>query len=190
MAFNVNEVADRQTVGNDPDADFQSWKGIAADGNALRFSRMRSDQKRSWCSIANSTQLVRLTQGTTFNGHFPLYGDSLISTNHTPGLTFMLDFDHPVTGVGLDIEPALAVAGAGQPYKVRLRVTNSATAESFQAEKAGVTGACQFVGVKSEANNINQMTVSVVVIGAGGLETPADFVANRLELLIPVGLIV
>ncbi len=27
MAFNATEVADRQTIANDPDADFQSWRG-------------------------------------------------------------------------------------------------------------------------------------------------------------------
>lgn len=190
MAFNATEVADRQTLATDPDADFQSWKGIAADGNALRFSRMRSGKKRSWCSIANSDQFVRLTQGLSFLGHFQDHGDTLISTNHTPGLDFTLDFDHPVIGVGLDVEPSPGAAGAGQPYKVRLTVSNTGTGDSFQVDKAANTGACRFVGAKSDTDNINRMTVTVVMIDGAGQEMPTDFAMNRLELLVPVGLIV
>ncbi|MEZ5779495.1 MAG: hypothetical protein R3E44_14155 [Paracoccaceae bacterium] len=190
MAFNVTEVADRPTFAADPDADFQTWKGIAADGNTLRFSRMRSGQKRSWCSIANAAQLVRLTQGLSFNGHFQEHGDTLISTNHTPGLAFLLDFDHPVIGAGLDVEPAPDAAGPGQPYKVRLEVSNTGTGESSHVEKIANTGACQFIGAKSDSNNIDRMRVTVVIIGNAGQETPVDFAVNRLELLVPVGLIV
>ncbi len=190
MAFNAAEVADRPALATDPDTDFQSWKGIAADGNTLRFSRMRSDQKRTWCSIANADQFVRLTQGLSFNGHFQEYGDTLISTNHSPGLVLSLDFDHPVIGAGLDVEPAPAAAGAGQPYKVSLRVSNTGTGEGFQVEKAANTGACQFVGAKSDADNIDRMTVTVAMIDDTGQETPVDFAVNRLELLVPVGLIV
>ena len=190
MAFNATEVADRQTLAMDPDADFQSWKAIASDSNTLRFSRMRSGQKRSWCSIANADQFVRLTQGISFDGHFQEFGDTLISTNHTPGLAFSLDFDHPIIGVGLDVEPAPDAAGPGHPYKVRLEVSNTGTGESFQLDKTANTGACQFVGAKSDADNIDRMTVTVAIIDNGGQETPVDFAVNRLELLVPVGLVV
>lgn len=190
MAFNATEVADRQTLANDPDTDYQSWKGIAADGNALRFSRMRSGQRRSWCTIHNATQLVRLTQGLSLASNFANFGDTVISTNHTPGQSFVLDFDHPVTGVGLDVEPLPDGAGQGRPYKVKLQISNTATGESFEVDKSSGTGASCFAGARCDADTINHMSVSVVMLGAGGVETPVDFAVNRLELLAPVGNIV
>lgn len=190
MAFNATEVADRQTLANDPDADFQSWRGIAADSNTLRFSRMRSGQKRSWCSISNANQLVRLTQGFSLASNFGDFVDTLISTNHTPGQSFVLDFDHPVTGVGLDAEPLPDGAGPGRPYKIKLQISNTGTGESFQAEKSASTGAAGFIGARCDADMINHMSVTVVMLGAGGIEMPVDFAVNRLELLSPVGNIV
>ncbi len=165
-------------------------EGIAADSNTLRFSRMRSGQRRSWCTIGNANQLVRLTQGLSLASNFANFGDTLISTNHTPGQSFVLDFDHPVTGVGLDAEPLPDGAGPGRPYKVRLQISNTGTGDSFLVEKPANTGASCFVGARCDADDIDHMSVTVVMLGAGGIETPVDFAVNRLELLAPVGNIV
>ncbi len=190
MPFNATEVADRLTFALDPDCDFQSWRGIAADGNALRFSRMRSVQRRSWCSIDNADQLVRLTQGLSVLTNFAEFGDTVISTNHAPGQSFTLSFDHPVTGVGLDVEPLPDGAGAGRPYRVKLQILNAGTGETFQVIKSVNTGTCCFVGARSGADMIDRMAVTTFMLGSGGIETPIDFAVNRLELLAPVGNIV
>jgi hypothetical protein len=189
MAFLINEVPDRQTIAMDPDADFQNWRGIAADSNRLRFSRMRSGQRRSWCSIDRASDFVRLTQGLSFHGHFPNAGETLIYTNQTPGLGFALTFDHPVTGVGLDVEPDPAAVALGQAYKVRLEVFGLVAGDSFVLEKLGNVGASRFMGARCDSNQIVRMNVQANLLDAAGNATPVDFAVNRLELLVPVGLI-
>lgn len=187
MALNITEVADRQTLAMDPDADFQPWRGIAADGNALRFSRMRSAQKRSWCMIDGANQLVRLTQGLSWNGHFPSPGETVIATNQVPGKAFTLTFDHPVSGVGLDVEPAPVAVVPGQVFKVRMEVSDTTTGDTSTVEKAGNIGASCFVSARCDADRINRMVVRAVMIDNAGQESPVDFAVNRLELLAPVG---
>jgi hypothetical protein len=189
MAFMIIEVADRATLATDPDADFQNWRGIAADSNRLRFSRMRSGQRRSWCSIDRASDFVRLTQGLSFNGHFPNPGEVLIYTNQSPGQSFALTFDHPVTGVGLDVEPDPAVVLPGQTYKVRLELFGQVAGDTFVLEKVGNVGASRFIGGRSDSNQIVRMNVQASLLDAAGNAAPVDFAVNRLELLVPVGLI-
>ncbi len=191
MVLNIVEVADRPTLAMDPDADFQPWTGIAADGNTLRFTRMRSAQRRSWCAIDGANQLVSRRQGGgSWNGHFPTPGELVISTNHSPGRPFKLNFDNPVTGVGLDVEPAPGAIVPGQAFKVTLEVSDTSTGETVTIEKAGNIGACCFVGARCDVNRINQMVVRAFMVDGVGQETPVDFAVNRLELLAPVGNIV
>jgi hypothetical protein len=190
MPLTIIEVPDRADFALDPEADFQPWTGIAADGNTPRFTRMRSAQKRSWCAIDDARQLRRLTQGLSFNGHFPTPGEVVISTNQIPSQAFALTFDHPVRGVGLDVEPAPAAVVPGQAYKVRMELTDTTTMDSAVVEKGGAIGACAYLGARCDADRIDRMVVRVVMIGNGGQESPVEFAVNRLELLTPVGNIV
>lgn len=190
MALTITDIPDRQTIALDAEADFQPWTGIAADGNTLLFARKRSAFKRSWCAIDNAGRLRRLTQGLSFNGHFPTPGETLISTNQIPAAALRLDFDHPIIGIGLDVEPAPAAVAPGQVYKVRVEVTDTATNETASVEKVGAIGATRFVGLRADADRINRMVVRAVMVDGAGNETPVDFAINRLELLTPVGNIV
>jgi hypothetical protein len=132
----------------------------------------------------------RLTQGLTFNGHFPTPGEVVIATNQIPTQAFALTFDHPVRGVGLDVEPAPAAVVPGQAYKVRVELTDTTTMDSAVVEKAGAIGACCYVGARCDFDRIDRLTVRVVMVDDLGQESPAEFAVNRLELLTPIGNIV
>lgn len=190
MALNIIEVPDRATFAADPEADFQPWTGIASDGNTLRFTRMRSAQRRSWCAIDDAPLLRRLTQGLSFNGHFPTPGEVVITTNQIPSQAIALTFDHPVRGVGLDVEPAPAVVIHGQAFKVSLEVADTTTMDTEVVEKVGHIGGCVFIGVSCDADRINRMVVRVSLMDGGGQESPVEFAVNRMELLTPIGNIV
>ena len=187
MSFNVQQVPDRQTLANHPENDFQPWKGIAGDGNSLRFSRMRSAQKRCWCTLSNTNQFIRLTQGLSFNGHFAEDGEPVIATNQTPGLKFKINFDLPVSAVGLDVEPMPVAVIPGQQYRVVLEVANTTQGDIFQVNEIGNVGSCHFVGAQCDTDTIDQMEIRVTMIDSNGNDVPVDFGINRLELLAPVG---
>lgn len=187
MPFTVTELADRNAVALDPDADFQSWSGIAADGNILRFSRMRSGQRRTWCGIDQSVAFRRLTQGLSYNGSFATPGELVITTNQTPGLRFRVDFTPLVTGVGLDIAPMPVAVVPGAPWRATLELFSTATGEQQTITKDGVLGASLWIGAKSAATDIDRMIVRAEMLD--GAPTPVDFAVNRMELLVPVGLI-
>ncbi|WP_102109204.1 hypothetical protein [Oceaniglobus roseus] len=190
MALNITDVPDRATFAADPEADFQPWTGIASDGNTLRFTRMRSAQRRSWCAIDDARQMRRLTQGLSFNGHFPTPGEVLITTNQIPSQSFALSFDLPVRGVGLDVEPAPAAVVPGQGFKVSLVLADTTTMESVEVEKMGAIGGCVFIGASCDSDRIDRMIVRVALVDGGGQEDPVEFAVNRMELLAPVGNIV
>jgi hypothetical protein len=190
MPLPIIEVPNRANFTLDPEADFQPWTGIAADGNTLRFARMRSAQKRSWCAIDDARQMRRLTQGLSFNGHFSTPGEVVLSTNQISSQSFALSFDHPVRGVGLDVEPAPAVLVPGQAYKVKVELTDTTTMDSAVVEKAGNIGGSRFVGARCDADRIDRMVVRVALVDNLGQESPVEFAVNRLELLTPVGNIV
>lgn len=190
MALNIIAVPGRATFSADSEADFQPWTGIASDGNTLRFTRMRSAQRRSWCAIDDARQMRRLTQGLSFNGHFPTPGEVVITTNQIPSQAFGLTFDHPVRGVGLDVEPAPAAVVPGQAFKVRLEVTDTTTMDSEVVEKVGNIGGCVFIGASCDTDRIDRMVVRVSLMDAGGQESPVEFAVNRMELLTPIGNIV
>lgn len=190
MVFAITPVATRAAFVADPLSDAQSWARIARDGNTLRFRRMRSDRRRSWCTIDQHDRFVRRTQGVSFAGHFVEAFDVLICTDNRPGLPFRLNFDHPVTGLGLDIEPNPAVVAPGQVFRVGIEFRNLSTGETVVLAKDGVLGAPVFAGGRSAANDIDEIVMSVNLIDGAGAPVPVDYAVNRLELLVPIDLIV
>lgn len=102
----------------------------------------------------------------------------------------VLTFDHPVRGVGLDVEPAPAAVVPGQAYKVRMELIDTTTTDTVLIEKDGAIGACTYVAGRCADDRIGRMVLRVAMIGNGGQEGPVDFAVNRLELLTPVGNIV
>ncbi len=187
MPFKVQQVLDRQTLANNPENDFQAWQGIAGDGNSLHFSRIRSAQKRCWCTLSNPNQFIRLTQGLSFNGHFIEDGEPVIATNQAPGLKFKISFAPPVSAVGLDVEPMPAAVVPGQRYRVILEVANTTPGDTFQVNETGHVGTCHFVGAQCDTDAIAQMEIRVTMIDGKGNDIPVDFGINRLELLAPPG---
>ncbi len=187
MPFTVTELADRNVVAMDPDADFQSWSGIAADGNTLRFSRMRSGQRRTWCGIDQNASFRRLTQGLSYNGSFSTPGELVITTDQNPGLHFRVDFAPLITGLGLDIAPMPAAVTPGAPWRATLDLFSTATGEQQTITKDGVLGAPLWIGARSVTNDIDRMIVRAEMLD--GAPLPVDFAINRMELLVPVGLI-
>lgn len=191
MAFVVVPVADRNTIALDPDADAQPWRGIAGDGNALRFSRLRSQAKRCWCTISDNDKFIRLTQGASFLGHFSTNGETVIATNQNPGTSLKIAFDPPITGVGMDVEPVLPGNGAGQSVRMELTVTQAGTGTGFAQTANGVGGASQFIALRSNTDDIAGLELKVFLLDAAGNPTGAvDFAINRLELIAAVGNIV
>ena len=190
MALNIVAVPDRATFSADPEADCQPWTGIASDGNTLRFTRMRSAQRRSWCAIDDARQMRRLTQGLSFNGHFATPGEIVITTNQIQSQAFALTFDHPVRGGGLDVEPAPAAVMPGQVFKVSLAVTDTTTMDTEHVERVGNIGGCVFIGASCDTDRIDRMVVRVALVDGGGQATPVEFAVNRMELLAPIGNIV
>ncbi len=190
MVFVITPIANRAAFVADPESDAQSWSRIASNGNTLRFRRMRSDRRRSWCTIDQHDKFVRRTQGLGFAGHFVDAFDVLICSDNRPGLPFRLNFDHPVTGIGLDIEPNPLVVVPGQAFRVAIDFRNLATGETALMVKDGVLGAPIFLGGRSVANDINEIEMNVSLLDGAGTEVPVDYALNRLELLVPLGLIV
>lgn len=190
MVFAITPIAARTVFAADTESDAQSWRRIAGDGNTLRFRRMRSDQRRSWCTIDQHDKFVRRTQGLSFSGHFVDAVEVLICTDNRPGLPFRLNFDHPVTGLGFDVEPNPLAVVLGQPFRVRIAFRNQTTGENASLVQDGGVGAPVFLGGRSGANDIDEIEVTVALIDGAGAEVPVDYAINRLELLVPVGLIV
>lgn len=190
MVFAITPIATRADIVADPESDAQPWARIARDGNALRFRRMRSEERRSWCTIDQHDKFVRRTQGASFAGHFTDAVDVLICTANRPGLPFRLNFDHPITGLGLDIEADPVAVVPGQAFRVGIEFRNLTTGENAVLSKDGVTGSPLFIGGRSAGNDIDEIEMSVSLIDAAGLAVPVDYALNRLELLVPVGLIV
>jgi hypothetical protein len=190
MAFNIVSVADRNALATDPEADFQSWKGIAGDGNKLRFSRIRSGAKRCWCNIADRDKFVRFTQGASFLGNFPGSGETVIVTDQMPGTVLKLTFDPPIKGIGVDIEPVPTAVVPGQSYRVELEVRETASGSAHVETANGAAGACKFVAVRSDADNIDAVELRVASLDNAGNAISVDFAINRLELLSLVGNIV
>lgn len=190
MVFAITPIATRADIAADPDSDAQPWARIARDGNALRFRRMRSEERRSWCTIDQHDKFIRRAQGTGFASHFTDAVDVLICTVNRPGLPFRLNFDHPITGLGFDIEPDPLVVAPGQVFRVGIEFRNLATAETAVLSRDGAAGASVFMGGRSVGNDIDEIEMSVSLIDAAGLPVPVDYALNRLELLVPVGLIV
>lgn len=190
MAFVVVPVADRNTIAMDPDADAQPWRGIAGDGNVLRFSRIRSQAKRCWCSISDKDKFIRLTQGASFLGHFSNDGETVIATDQSPGTVLRIVFDPPIAGVGFDVEPAIG-GTAGQAAKLDLTVTQAGTGTAFTQSFNGATGASKFIALRSSAADIMAMELNVLALDVGGNSAGSvDFAVNRLELVAAVGNIV
>lgn len=183
-----SEIASRADVAMDPDADFQTWIGIASDGNRLRYARMRSGQRRAWCRIDQSTTFSRLTQGLSFLGHLPAAGELVLSTNQNPGQPFRVDFDPAISGVGLDIEPMPMNVVPGAPWRARLQLLTAAGQHDIV--KTATVGQSLWIGGRSDLDPIATMIVHAEMIGPGGGPVAVDFGTNRLELLVPVGLIV
>jgi hypothetical protein len=190
MAFVIVPIASRIDISNDPDSDAQPWNRIAGDGNALRYRRMRSEEQRSWCTIDQHDKFVRRTQGLTFNGSFVTAPNLLIYSNNRPGVPFRLTFDHPITGVGLDIQPDPIAVVPGQPYRATLQLSNLSTGNSGTVVINGTVGTCAFIGGRCTANEIDEMVLTVALIDGNGADVAVDYAVNRLELLVPVGLIV
>lgn len=190
MPLTLVDIASRNDAALDPDADFQSWIGIASDGNRPRFSRMRSGQRRTWCRIDQSASFSRLTQGLSFLGHLATAGELVLSTNMNTGLRFRVDFDPPILGVGLDIEAMPTAVVPGAPWRATLELASTATGEQQSIVKNASGGASVWLGGRSNGDPIDRMTVYAETLDAGGAATPVDFGTNRLELLVPVGLIV
>jgi hypothetical protein len=189
MVFVITPVASRADIAADPDADAQPWSRIAGDGNALRYRRMRSEGQRSWCAIDQHDKFVRRTQGLSFNGTFAVGQNVLIHSNNRPGVPFRLSFDHPVTGVGLDVQPDPVAIVPGQGFRARLQLSSTATGDVGVVTVDGVVGACAFIGGRCNSNAIDEMVLTVMLLDGAGLEQPVDYAVNRLELLVPVGLI-
>ena len=104
------------------------------------------------------------------------------------GLRFRVDFDPPILGVGLDIEAMPVAVVPGAPWRATLELFSGAAQQSIV--KAGAGGASLWIGGRSSSGDaIDRMTVYAEMIGAGGGATPVDFGTNRMELLVPVGLI-
>jgi hypothetical protein len=186
----ITPIQSRADFLADPESDAQPWNRIAKDGNTLRYRRMRSEESRSWCTIDQHDKFVRRTQGASFAGHFTDAGDVLICTVNRPGLPFRLNFDHPITGLGLDIEPDPLAVVPGQVFRVGIEFRNLTTGETAALSKDGVIGAPLFMGGRSAGNDIDEIEMTVTLIDAAGLAVPVDYALNRLELLVPVGLIV
>ena len=187
MPLAVSPVATRAVLQNDPDHDFQSWLGIADDGNAPRWSRMRSEHKRCWCSITNHATLLRQVQGVpgSFAGHMPTPGELVLWTNHNPGRTFRVEFDRPVRAVALDVEATPAAVVPGQRYRVDLDVSGGGNSAS--TSRTAIAGTSTFVGLRCPTASIETMEVRVVLLDAAGQPLPSDFAVNRIELLAPMG---
>lgn len=190
MPFTITPVADRTGLATRPDADALEWAGIAADGNTLRWSRVRSSRKRCWCGIVDRDKFVRCTQGQSFPGHLPNDGDPIIKTNLNPGTVLRLTFDPPVGGLGLDAEPLPAAIVAGQLYRVELEIRNTAAGDSHLETAQGAVGNCTFVGVSSDSDTIDSIELRVSMLDNAGNPQPVDFAINRVELLTAVGNIV
>lgn len=191
MPLTVVDIASRNDAALDPDADFQSWIGIASDGNRPRFSRMRSGQRRTWCRIDQSASFSRLTQGLSFLGHLATPGELVLSTNMNPGLRFRVDFDPPISGVGLEIDAVPVAVVPGAPWRATLELASTATGDQQSIVKNGTGGQSLWIGGRSSSGDpIDRMTVYAETLDAGGAATPVDFGTNRMELLVPVGLIV
>ncbi|WP_414475996.1 hypothetical protein [Microvirga sp. M2] len=187
MPLAITTMANRNLISADPDADFQAWKGIAGDGNVLRFSRIRSGNKRCWCTINDHASFVRLTQGLSFNGHFATDGEAVIATNQMPGTTLKIGFDPPIFGLGVDIEPIPPAVVPGQTYRVELTLNNTQVGESQTLSANGTIGACKFIAAKSDRDNLDEIEIRVSLIDNTGHANAVDFGINRLELLAPVG---
>lgn len=189
MVFVITPVASRQDIANDPDSDAQPWSRIAGDGNALRFRRMRSVEQRSWCAIDQHDKFTRRTQGLSFNGSFTTGQTVLIHTNNRPGVPFRLTFDHPITGVGLDVEPDPAAVVPGQQFRAKLTLSSTVTGDSGAVTVDGTVGACVFIAGRCNSNAVDETVLTVALLDAAGNELPVDYAVNRLELLVPMGLI-
>lgn len=190
MVFAITPVTTRAAFVADPESDAQSWNRIAKDGSTLRFRRMRSDKRRSWCTIDQHDKFVRRSQGLSFAGHFVDAVEVLICSDSRPGLPFRLNFDHPVTGIGLDIEPNPGVVVPGQGFRVGLAFRNLSTGQTAALAKDGTVGAPVFLGGRSGGNDIDEIELTVSLLDGAGGQVPVDYAINRLELLVPVALIV
>lgn len=190
MVFVITPIPNRATFAADPESDAQPWSRIAADGKALGLRRMRSEKRRSWCTIDQHDKFVRRTQGLSFAGHFVVAAHLLICTDNRPGLPFRLNFDHPVTGLGLDVEPDPVALLPGQAFRVGIEFRNLGSGATAQLSRNGVVGGPIFIGGRSATNDIDEIEMTVSLIDAAGAEVPVDYALNRMELLVPVGLIV
>lgn len=190
MLFVITPVATRADIANDPLSDAQPWSRIAGDGNTLRYRRMRSEEQRSWCTIDQHDKFVRKTQGLSFAGAFVDAPNVLIYSNGRPGVPFRLTFDHPITGVGLDVQPDPVAVVAGQGFRAKLQLSSTVTGDSSTVTVNGNANTCAFVGGRCNSNAIDEMVLTVALLDGAGNELPVDYAVNRLELLVPVGLIV
>ncbi len=183
MVFKIKSVARRDSLAEDPDTDNQTWLGIAADGNALGFANKTSARKRCQCFIADHTSFVRLSQGGSFNGHFPNNGEVVIASKRNVDLPFKLKFTPPIKGVGLDVEPAPTVVTAGQRYKVVLGITDSQTSQTLRQTEFDSLGNAHFIGASCSDPRIGAMEIKVFMIDEDDQESPVGFGINRLEMI-------
>jgi hypothetical protein len=185
MLFEINSVARRENLAEDPDTDHQTWLGIASDGNTLRFANKSSARKHCKCFIDDHASFVRLSQGGSFNGHFPGQGELIIATNRHPGLPFRLEFTPPIKGVGLDVEPAPVAVQAGQRYKVVLGITDADTSQILRQTEFDSLGRAHFIGASCAQARIKAMEINVFMLDGRDRESPVDFGVNRLEMVAP-----
>ena len=184
MALNVVQVASRAAMQGDAEADFQTWSGLASDGNPLFFGSRWSEGKRTVCGIARQELFRRKTSGTSYPGHFRTPGETVIETD-TAGLFLTLKFDPRVRGLGLDLEPSGPTIVPGRLFRVKLTLWSSIARDMVVIEKNGQDGTAVWLGVRSNGAipDIERAIFEIHLLDTAQAVT--KFAFDRLELIVP-----